>query len=391
MVKIPSVNPHLNNEEIDENPITEFLFEELTKYGFDVKLQEVRSAGNYYKFLPERPEVKRNNVIARFGTSSRKKLVLNGHVDTVSGVNMKDPFKTVVDGGALRGRGSSDMKGGVAAMITAARAVMGSEADIDGTVILTLVVDEEAWGMGTSTFVNSEKVDYAIVCEPTDLKISLSQAGYLDFNLTSRGESRHGSTIVLGMPSSAVLNAVQLCTKIAELPVLREAFSCEGVRMPNTMNLSPIPVPIYPSFAWMSHELYGMNVLLGIAPRKSTKESEYVLDVILGEVMRLVAESNSNGEKNSVEVNQKMHGFTQERNEFVRAIEEAVRGVIGKPTHEHTLSFCDGTFLHDAGTSTVLFGPGRMELGHSSNEYVPTGQVKQATATYADAILKILS
>ncbi len=391
MVKIPSVNPHLNNEGVDENPITEFLYEELTKSGFDVKLQEVRSSGNYYKFLPEGPEIKRNNVIARFGSSSTRKLVLNGHVDTVSGVNMKDPFKPVVEGGAVRGRGSSDMKGGVAAMVTAAKAVMESEADVDGTVILTLVVDEEAWGMGSSTFVDSEKVDYAIVCEPTDLKISLSQAGYLDFNVTSLGESRHGSTMVMGTPSSAVLNAVQLCAKVAELPVLREVFSCEGVRMPNTMNLSPIPAAIYPSFAWMSHELYGMNVLLGIAPRKSKKESEGVLDAILTQVRQLVAESNSKGEKNNVEVNLKMHGFIQERNEFVRAVEEASRGVVGKLTHEHTLSFCDGTFFHDAGTSTLLLGPGRMELGHSANEYVQKRQVKQATATYADAILKILS
>lgn len=391
LVRIPSVNPHVNDEGMNEVQITKFLFDKLSKWGFEVKLQEVSSPGNIYKFLPVKADAKRNNVIARFGTSNGRKLVLNGHVDTVSAVNMKDPFNPVIRGGFLRGRGSCDMKSGVAAMIVAARAIMESKAEIDGTVILTLVVDEEVWGAGSSTFVNSEKVDYAIVCEPTDLKICTSQAGYIDLNVISRGESRHGSTMVVGEQASAVVNAVRLCSKITDLPSLREVVEYDGLKMPNTINMAPISTSINPSYGWMSHEEFGMNILIGTAPRTTRKESERVQESILAEIGRLVDESNLKGENNRVEVNAKWHGFIQEKNKFVEDVEASARGVLGTHEYAHTLVMCDGSFFHDVGVSTILLGPGRMEAGHSSHEEVDIKQVRQAASIYADAILKILS
>ena len=390
LVRIPSVNPQVNDEGMDETQITDFLFDKLSTWGFEVKLQEV-SSPSVYKFLPKRPDAKRNNVIARFKTSSKRKLVLNGHVDTVSGVNMKDPFNPVIQNGLLRGRGSSDMKSGIASMIVAARAIMESEAEIDGTVILTLVVDEEVWGAGTSTFAGSEKVDYAIVCEPTNLKISTSQAGYIDLNVMSRGESMHGSTMAVGDRTSAVLNAVRLIGKITDLPALREVVEYDGVKMPNTINIAPIPTPINPSYAWMSHEEFGMNVLIGTAPRKTKKESESMQESILAEITRLVDDSNSKKEDNWVDVNARWHGFIQEKSKFVHDVEAAVRGVLGMYEYGHTLTMCDGSFFHDAGVPTILLGPGRMEVSHSSHEVVNIEQVRQATAIYAGSILRILS
>jgi len=163
LIAIPSSNPHVSDK--DEREIARFLREELENSGLEVKLQQVTSKP-YWAYEGGRSRT-RPNVIARTGTKGGRKLILNGHIDTVSGSTMKHPFEPRAEGDRLYGRGSADMKGGVAAIVAAAEAIQQSGRNLKGELVLSLVVDEETLGKGTIDFLKAEQGDFAIVAEPT--------------------------------------------------------------------------------------------------------------------------------------------------------------------------------------------------------------------------------
>jgi acetylornithine deacetylase/succinyl-diaminopimelate desuccinylase-like protein len=162
LISIPSVNPKFRtSDESDESQIVEFLEGKMTGYGFEVERQEIEGGGW--------------NLIARIRGNGQKTLVFNGHLDTVTGANMPDAFNPRLVNGRLYGRGASDMKGGIAAMIEAAKAAMASNVKLNGNLVLSLVGDEEyGGGTGTKKFLEKEKPHYAIIGEPTQNEIGLA-------------------------------------------------------------------------------------------------------------------------------------------------------------------------------------------------------------------------
>jgi len=377
LVRIPSVNPNFKTEnELDETQIVEFLEKKMTGYGFAVERQEVESG--------------RWNLIARIRGDGQKTLVLNGHLDTVTGANMPDAFNPKIKNGKLYGRGASDMKGGIAAMIEAAKAVKTSGVKLNGKLVLSLVIDEEEAGTGTQKFLEKEKPDYAIVGEPTKNEIGLAQAGYVDLNLQCEGKIQHGSTLKINDNSSAYVNATKILNEILGLPTVRKVRRYLDVEMPNTVNFCPVDQRTFTSYAWMTVDHYEANILIGVVPRKTATESDQIIEDILSELKDFIDDSNRAGQQNKLTLNSKLHGFIQPKDEFVEKFEQAVDEIQGGHKYAYVLSQCDGTFFYDKGIPTLYYGPGSMELGHSSNEYVDLSEVKEAARTYVEAIVNIL-
>ncbi|MCK5563392.1 M20/M25/M40 family metallo-hydrolase, partial [Candidatus Bathyarchaeota archaeon] len=325
----------------------------------------------------------------------RKTLVFNGHIDTVTGANMPDAFNPKIKHGKLYGRGASDMKGGIAAMIEAAKAVKTSDVKLNGDLVLSLVVDEEYGGTGTTKFLEKEKPDYAIIGEPTQNEIGLAQAGYIEFTLESEGTIQHGSTLKIGDNSSAYINAIKILNGILELPTVRKVRHYLDVEMPNTVNFCPVDQRAFTSYAWMTVDYYKVNVLIGVAPGRTVAESDRIIEDTLEEIEALVDNSNKAGQRNKLNYEigvppYKKHGFIQPKNDFAKKFEQAVDQPQGGHRYAYVLSFCDGTFFYDKGIPTLTYGPGIMKLGHSSNEYVDLNEVKEAARTYAQAIENIL-
>lgn len=382
LLKIPSVNPKFKTgDEPAETQIVDFLEKEMMDYGFEVEKQVVESGGC--------------NLIARIRGDGPKTLVFNGHIDTVTGANMPDAFNPRIKHGRLYGRGASDMKGGITAMIEAAKAVKTSNVKLNGDLVLSLVVDEEYGGTGTKKFLEKEKPDYAIIGEPTQNEIGLAQAGYIEFTLESEGTIQHGSTLKLDDNSSAYVNATKILNGILELPTVKKVRRYLDFKMPNTVNFCPMDQRTFTSYAWMTVDYYKVNVLIGVAPGKAIAESDRIIEDMLKELEELVDNSNKAGQRNKLKYETgvppyKKHGFIQSKNDFVKKFEQAVDQTQGGHRYAYVLSFCDGTFFYDKGISTLTYGPGIMELGHSSNEYVDLNEVKEATRTYAQAIENIL-
>ncbi|HYM25959.1 MAG TPA: M20/M25/M40 family metallo-hydrolase, partial [Vicinamibacterales bacterium] len=179
LVAIDSVNPTLVPGAAGEQQIADHIAAHMRRIGLDVAIEPA---------APGRPNV----VGVLEGRAKGRSLILCGHTDTVGVAGVAEPFNPVERDGRLYGRGSQDMKGGVAAMIDAARAI--AETGLDrGRVIVAAVVDEEHSSIGADAFVAGWHADAAIVTEPTDLAIGIAHKGYAWVRVDVHGRAAHGS------------------------------------------------------------------------------------------------------------------------------------------------------------------------------------------------------
>ena len=179
LVAIDSVNPSLVDGGAGEARIAAFIAAHLRDGGCEVHLQEA-AAG-------------RPNVIGVLDSGvPGPSLMFCGHIDTVGVDGMSSPFDPVIRNGRLYGRGSQDMKGGVAAMIDAARVVRDRGLPA-GRLILAAVVDEEYASIGADALARDWRADAAVVTEPTDLQIGIGHKGFAWFEIETSGRAAHGS------------------------------------------------------------------------------------------------------------------------------------------------------------------------------------------------------
>ncbi|HVR27591.1 MAG TPA: ArgE/DapE family deacylase [Candidatus Polarisedimenticolia bacterium] len=193
LVSIDSVNPALVLGGAGEAKVAAYIADWLQKAGASVELDEPRPG--------------RVSVIARVpGTGGGRSLLLNGHIDTVGVAGMKNAHTPRVEGDKLFGRGSYDMKSGVAAaMLTLASAV---HLRLRGDVILTAVCDEEHASIGTEAALKRVSADAAIVVEPTALDIVIAHKGFAWFTVETSGVAAHGSRPDLGVDAIVAMGKV---------------------------------------------------------------------------------------------------------------------------------------------------------------------------------------
>ncbi|EJT97040.1 acetylornithine deacetylase [Dacryopinax primogenitus] len=187
LVRIDSSNPDLSKAGgAGEVQIAEYVAAWLAHREFDVHILEATVG---------RPSV----VGVAKGAGGGKSLMFNGHIDTVTNAGYKgDPLSGNIIDGSVHGRGSFDMKGGVAAsMIAAAR---GKISGLKGDIIVAAVADEENLSLGTEELLDAGwRADAAIISEPSYLQVTLSHRGFAWFEVTIHGKAAHGSRPELGI------------------------------------------------------------------------------------------------------------------------------------------------------------------------------------------------
>jgi acetylornithine deacetylase len=216
LVAFDSVNPGLVPGAVGEGPIAQFVADRLSGSGFEVQL------------VPALSDPRRMSVIAvRDGRRPGRTVVLNGHLDTVGVEGMAEPFTARIDGDRMFGRGTSDMKGGVAGLVIAAEQLVAAGAP--GRLVLALVADEEDAGLGTATVLESiggtsgVRADVCLVAEPTWLDLAVAHRGYAVVRVGLRGLAAHSSQPEQGVDVLAPLGG--LLVAVAERNrALRQAF-----------------------------------------------------------------------------------------------------------------------------------------------------------------------
>jgi acetylornithine deacetylase len=180
LIAIDSVNPSLVPGAAGEAGIARALVEELRSAGLATEVQHAAA---------DRPNV----VGVLEGRAPGRSLMFCGHVDTVGVAGMTRPFDPAERNGRIYGRGSQDMKGGVAAMIGAARVIAESGGLDRGRLIVACVVDEEHASIGAEALVTRWRADAGVVTEPTDLHVAVAHKGFEWVEIETEGRAAHGS------------------------------------------------------------------------------------------------------------------------------------------------------------------------------------------------------
>lgn len=186
LVAIDSRNPRLVPDAPGERACAQFLAQVLSGWGFAVSVSDVE---------PGRP-----NVLARVGPPGRTPLVLNGHLDVVGTDGMVHaPFVPETRGDLLYGRGSTDMKGGIAAMcVAAARAA--ARGALASEIVIAAVCDEEFESIGTRALLaDGLQATGAIVTEPTRMAVCPAHKGFAWIEVVLQGHAAHGSRYDVGV------------------------------------------------------------------------------------------------------------------------------------------------------------------------------------------------
>lgn len=189
LVRIDSVNPSICPGGAGETAIATFVAEQLAQMGLTVHVHD-RVSG--------RPSV----VGILKGSGGGRSLMLNAHIDTVGVDEMAEPFSGAIQNGRLFGRGSYDMKGGLAACLGAARALADAQVPVMGDVLIAAVADEEYASIGIQEVLEHHLVDGAVVTEPTELDICLAHKGFIWLEVAVRGRAAHGSRFDLGLDAN---------------------------------------------------------------------------------------------------------------------------------------------------------------------------------------------
>jgi succinyl-diaminopimelate desuccinylase len=236
LIAIPTVNPPGDNY----HACSELISAQLRKFGFEVRRVVADAHQDHTARYP------RHNVIAtRAGLAPRPLLHFNGHIDVVppgSGWT-RDPFAATVENGKLYGRGSSDMKCGLAAAVFATEALRVANVPLLGSLQVSATVDEETGGFAGVAYLaqlgllTSRTIDYVIIPEPFGAsRICIGHRGLYWFRIISRGKIAHGSMPHLGVnaiENMAVLLeeirdtvAPEIAAKITAMPVVPMKSRC---------------------------------------------------------------------------------------------------------------------------------------------------------------------
>jgi acetylornithine deacetylase len=201
LIKESSVNPWFSaNYPGGEKRAQQVVAEELKRLGAEVRMWEpsaehLKEYANGPGYYADHTFEQRPNLMARLtGTGGGSSLLLFGHIDVVdpAGNWNVDPFGGEIKDGKIYGRGTADMKGGLAAQVAALEYLKRAGIRLKGDVLVGSVVDEEAGGMGTLAFVaEGYRADAAIVGEPTNLTVAPMCRGILWGKIIIPGRNSH--------------------------------------------------------------------------------------------------------------------------------------------------------------------------------------------------------
>lgn len=356
LVEIDSRNPSLVPGAPGEQACAAFLRGVLDAWGFRTEMQEA---------APGRP-----NLVARIGDArGGRSLMFNGHLDVVGIEGMTHaPFSAVAREGRLYGRGSADMKGGIAAMCAAAH--LAASHGIAGEIIVAAVADEEYVSIGTRALIEQGvRADACVVTEPTKLAIMPAHRGFVWLEVEVAGRAAHGSRWDIGV--DAIRHAGLLLAELdridAEILPQREHPLLGRASLHASLIEGGLGYSTYPDRCVIGFE---RRTIPGETTSDVIAEMERACAAVHTKRSNFAAQVRLVGAQGPSDVSVDAP--------LVLALGEALRAE-GEEVHVEGMSaWTDAALLNEAGIPAVCFGPGDISLAHAAEEYIPLDEIDRA-------------
>lgn len=314
------------------------------------------------------------------GNREGQRVVFDSHVDTVPVGEVDkwsfDPFKATIKDGLVYGRGASDMKGGLAASISAISEFRGG--DFPGELYVSLTPEEERFeGILSSEVVDIVNPDFVVICESTDGKLNIGQRGRAEITLTLNGKSCHSASPNKG--KNAIWELERALSVLSELEIHTDDLLGEGI-------LVPVDVVSYP-YPGMS--VLPERVTLTLDRRTLTGETK---ESVLSEINTLLSEKGIDGKASiSHGVTTTYNGSTLSEDRFFPAWKTDIKSPIVELSRRGLESenlfkgyshygFCtNGSGYSKFNIPLVGYGPGREESAHTYDESIEIESLLSAT------------
>jgi acetylornithine deacetylase len=347
LVAIDSVNPTLVPGAKGEAEIARRLADELRSLRLAVEIADV---------TPGRPNV----VGVLEGRTSGRSLMLCGHSDTVGVAGMARPFEPEIRDGKLFGRGSQDMKGGLAAMVGAARAIVEGGGLERGRLVIAAVADEEHSSLGADALVRTWRADAAVVTEPTSLDVAVAHKGFQWVEVETRGRAAHGSRPRDGR--DAIMRMGRVLSRLERVEQRLRAGKSHELLGTASLHASIIEggqeLSSYPARAALQFE---RRTLPGESADVALTETRAILGELRAEDPEFEGDARLVFGREPYEINPS--------SPLPHALIRAATAVGCRASRVGMTFWTDAAILGAAGIPAVLFGPGGAGL-HSTEEYV---------------------
>jgi acetylornithine deacetylase/succinyl-diaminopimelate desuccinylase-like protein len=352
LVQIPSENPSGSTVSHGEEAIARFVGEFLESLGAKVEFEEIGAGRpNVYGLWPIPP-----------GTNER--ILFAPHLDTVTVEGMTvDPFLAKCQDGKLYGRGSSDTKGSMAAMLWALKSVDLSKLNV--AVGFAGLADEEFEQLGAQACALRKMADFAIVGEPTNLDVVYTHKGTAWIEIETRGKSVHAS-----LPETGI-NAIDRMTDT--LKILNERF-------PEICPVQPDPVLGKPTIS--TGRIHG-GAKINVVPDRCYAELD--IRILPGQESMAIAVAEF-FERHQVPASVKAIKVsaplcTSPDNAFIRRFLALGSKLTGANW------FCDAAFFALEGTPSIAIGPGSIAQAHTADEFIEIDELERGAEFFTNYLL----
>lgn len=325
----------------------------------------------------------RANIIAQVKSGGRKGALLFAcHLDVVGPGEAKwekPAFDAVESDGKIYGRGSVDMKGGIAAAITAIRQVVDSGIKLQGDIVFAAAAGEETDSCGAKRFISDSsrlpEFTGVVIPEPTDFSIVTAHRGMLWLEVVTKGKAAHGSTPQLGVNAITSMRSVLDELENYEIPAEAHKLLGECSMSVNTITggkaLNVVP------------DKCSIGIDIRTLPEQNHQD-------IITDLEKIFAKLKSRNPQFDAEVRVLRQVPPLETDcgcdfikDFCSAVGTNETVAVGFTT--------DGPYFASLGAPVVIFGPGKGQLCHKPDEYIEINDVEKAVGYYKNIILKFLA
>lgn len=363
LIRIPSVNPDCSPDGDGETAMADYVQEYLEKIGYSVTQEEV---------LPNRP-----NLIARApGPKDRPRILLGPHLDTVSVAGMDmDTFGTISDDGRILGRGASDTKGPMAAMLQALNNCRELLEKLPIAIDFIGFMGEEASQHGSKHFAKHHASEYqfAMAGEPTSLDIVHVTKGSLWATLTATGKAAHASQPELG--DNAILKLARALDQLDQTLSAELRQYTHPVLGHSTLNVGTLSGGKQPNIV---PDQASAQIDIRMTPSLTEASGALALveTVIAQEEMPI----------NVVNPHENPPMDVPADNAWIQKMQSANPGsnTVGAPW------FSDAAHLNAAGIPSICIGPGSIDQAHTKDEFIKIDDL-EAGVVYFENLIRSLA